>query len=204
MPKGTVSRRLNRDDWTAEALRALGEGGLAAVAVEPLAARLGTTKGSGYWHFRGRADLVAATLQRWESEHTEAVIAQAEQGTAPAGRLRELLRVVLGRSGPFTVELNLLASAEDPLVAPTLRRVGRRRMDYLTELFASLGMDPGTARLRALLAYTMYLGHAQLARTDPDAVPAPGPARQTYLDSVLATLVTPESPPADQSSGPLG
>jgi hypothetical protein len=77
-------------------------------------------------------------------------------------------------------------------------------MDYLTNLFVALGMDSVTARRRALLAYPMYSGHAQLARTDPGAVPAPGPARQTYLDSVLATLLMPESPPAGQSSGPLG
>jgi Bacterial regulatory proteins, tetR family len=34
----------------AAALAAIAKGGLAAVAVEPLAARLGATKGSFYWH----------------------------------------------------------------------------------------------------------------------------------------------------------
>jgi AcrR family transcriptional regulator len=184
------TRRLSRHDWTAEALRALGAGGLAAVAIEPIAARLGATKGSGYWHFRGRADLVAATLARWEAEHTEAVIAQADTGGDPVGRLRELLRVVLGRSGPFRVELALLASSEDPLVAPTVRRVTQRRIDYLTGLFTGLGFDRVQADRRALLAYTTYLGHAQLARTAPDAVPRGGGARQAYLDSVLAALIT--------------
>jgi AcrR family transcriptional regulator len=184
------TRRLSRDDWTAEALRALGAGGLAAVAIEPIAARLGATKGSGYWHFRGRADLVAATLARWEAEHTETVIAQADTGGDPVGRLRELLRVVLGRSGPFRVELALLASSEDPLVAPTVRRVTQRRIDYLTGLFTGLGFDRVQADRRALLAYTTYLGHAQLARTAPDAVPRGGGARQAYLDSVLAALIT--------------
>jgi hypothetical protein len=40
-----------------------------------------------------------------------------------------------------------------------------------------------------LLAYTTYLGHAQLARTVPDAVPEGGPERQAYLDSVLEALL---------------
>jgi AcrR family transcriptional regulator len=182
---------LSRDDWTAEALHALGSGGLASVAIEPIAARLGATKGSGYWHFRGRADLVSATLRRWEAEHTDAVIARVDAGTDAEGRLRELLRLVLGRSGPFAVELALLASSEDPLVAPTVQRVTRRRIGYLTDLFSGLGFDPVQANRRALLAYTMYLGHAQLARTDPDAVPSAGPDRMAYLDSVLATLMAP-------------
>ena len=189
MPREASARRLNRDDWTAEALRTLGAGGLAAVAIEPIAARLGATKGSGYWHFRGRADLVACTLARWEAEHTEAVIAQADTGPGPVDRLRELLRVVLGRSGPFSVELALLASSDDPLVAPTVRRVTQRRIDYLTSLFRELGSDSVRADRHALLAYTTYLGHAQLARTAPDAVPRGGPARAAYLESVLATLL---------------
>ena len=196
MPREASTRRLSRDDWTAEALRTLGAGGLASVAIEPIAARLGATKGSGYWHFRGRADLVAATLARWEAEHTEAVIAQAETGPGPVDRLRELLRVVLGRSGPFGVELALLASSDDPLVAPTVRRVTQRRIDYLTALFRELGFDAARADQRALLAYTTYLGHAQLARTAPDAVPRGGPARAAYLESVLATLLGREPDPA--------
>ncbi|WP_051581171.1 TetR/AcrR family transcriptional regulator [Pseudonocardia acaciae] len=185
-------RRLNRDDWTAEALRALRGGGLAAVAIEPLAARLGATKGSGYWHFRGRDDLIAATVARWEAEHTEAVIAHVESEAAAIDRLRELLRVVLGHVGPFTVELALLASADHPLVAPTLRRVTRRRLDYLTALFTELGFDPARSRRRAMLAYTTYLGHAQLARTDPAAVPAGEEERRAYLESVLAALLAPD------------
>ena len=189
MSREVANRRLSRDDWTAEALLVLGAGGLASIAIEPIATRLGATKGSGYWHFRSRADLVTATLQRWEREHTEAVIARADTGVDPVDRLRELLRVVLGRSGPFSVELALLASSDDPLVAPTVRRVTQRRLDYLTGLFASLDFDPVTAGRRALLAYTTYLGHAQLARTAPDAVPPGGPERQAYLDSVLATLL---------------
>jgi AcrR family transcriptional regulator len=184
-----ANRRLSRDDWTAEALLVLGAGGLASVAIEPIATRLGATKGSGYWHFRSRADLVTATLQRWEREHTEAVIARADTGIDPVDRMRELLRVVLGRSGAFSVELALLASSDDPLVAPTVRRVTQRRLDYLTGLFASLDFDPVSAGRRALLAYTTYLGHAQLARTVPDAVPPGDPERQAYLDSVLATLL---------------
>lgn len=182
------TQRLSREDWTAAALDALEQGGLAAVAIEPLATRLGATKGSGYWHFANRADLVTATLQRWEQDHTAAVIAQVERGGAPAGRLRELLYLVMGHAGPNTVELALLASAEDPQVAAALQRVTERRLGYLAGLFAELGFDADEARRRALLAYTTYLGHAQLARTAPAAVPV-GAQREAYLESVLAALI---------------
>ena len=60
-------QRLSREAWAAAGLRALTDGGVAAVAVEPLAASLGTTKGSFYWHFSDREELVRevrARLQR--------------------------------------------------------------------------------------------------------------------------------------------
>ncbi|MEO7478195.1 MAG: helix-turn-helix domain-containing protein, partial [Lysobacteraceae bacterium] len=41
--------RLSAADWAQAALDQLGEQGLAAVGVEPLARRLGVTKGSFYW-----------------------------------------------------------------------------------------------------------------------------------------------------------
>ena len=40
------------------AFRALARGGVEAIAVEPIAAELGTTKGSFYWHFKNRDSLV--------------------------------------------------------------------------------------------------------------------------------------------------
>ena len=45
------SGRLSADDWAREALEQIAEAGVGSVAVEPLARRLGVTKGSFYWHF---------------------------------------------------------------------------------------------------------------------------------------------------------
>src|SRR5690349_9457645 len=89
---GAARQRLTAQDWADAALTAIGEGGLAAVAVEPLAARLGATKGSFYWHFANRDALIEAALERWEEVGTEAVITEAEAEPDPTGRLRRLLR----------------------------------------------------------------------------------------------------------------
>ena len=93
----------------------------------------------------------------------------------------------MGHAGPNTVELALLASTENPQVAAALQRVTDRRLSYLAALFAEMGFDADESRRRALLAYRTYLGHAQLARTAPAAVPT-GPHREAYLESVLAAL----------------
>jgi len=173
---------LTAADWTEASLRALAQGGLAAVAVEPLAARLGTTKGSFYWHFAGRDALIAATLELWEQRDTE----------DPADRLRALIRLVFGsvreRAGPgASVELALLATAGHPLVAPVLERVTERRLRFLTRLFADLGLSRAQARERALLAYSAYLGHLQIMRATPSLLPS-GRAFTNHLDRLADEL----------------
>ena len=169
VPEG---RRLSADDWTSAALAALAEGGVGAVAVEPLAARLGATKGSFYWHFRNRDALLEAALQRWERLETDDVIARVETEPDPRRRLRKLFFHAIGGGLPGkartgSVEPALQAAAVHPLVAPVLARVTHRRLDYLDAQFRALGLPPAVARHRALLAYTAYLGHTQLAHATP-------------------------------------
>ncbi len=181
--------RLSREDWTAAALAALAEGGTAAVAIEPLATRLGATKGSAYWHFANRAALLSATLTRWEAEYTEAAIDLVEAEADRAVRLRRLLASVLEHPQASAIELALLASADDPLVGTALRRVSERRIRYLTEQFRQLGVAPTQARHWAVLSYSAYLGHAQLARTAAESVPSKPRAAQAYLDIAMQALL---------------
>src|ERR671911_1826652 len=79
---------LTAEDWIEAAYRAMAEGGVEAVAVEPLARKLGVTKGSLYWHFEDRKALLEALLERWERESTEARIAAARQVADPRERVR--------------------------------------------------------------------------------------------------------------------
>jgi AcrR family transcriptional regulator len=162
--------RRTHDDWTEIALRALAEGGLGAVAIEPLATRAGATKGSVYHHFPNREALLRATVERWEREHTEKVIELVEAERSPRDKLRTLFETVLDRGRKGSVELALQAAAEHEVIAPVLRRVTERRLGYLTELFEQLGFDREHARKRALLAFSLYLGQVQLSATLPGLV----------------------------------
>ena len=68
--------RLDRRAWVEAALAALAEGGAAAVKVERLAAKLKVTKGSFYWHFRDRDELLANVALRGFAQF-EAALARA-------------------------------------------------------------------------------------------------------------------------------
>lgn len=184
-----AKRRLGADDWAAAALAAIGEGGLAAVAVEPLATRLGATKGSFYWHFPNRDALVVAALHRWERESTERVITEMDTEPDPFVRLRRLFGSVTEATTGSGVELALRASFDHPRVTPVLHRVTARRIGYVTDLFVAQGFPPEAARYRGLLAMSAYVGHLYLTRSAPAELPADAAENRRYLDSVIDALV---------------
>jgi len=189
-----VGKRLSADDWAAAALVALAEGGLAAVAVEPLATRLGATKGSFYWHFANRDALLAAALDLWESRYNESLEAADEQPD-PGRRLAFLFAdVVTSTHDERSGEINLLAAADHPLVGPVLRRVAARRTDYLIDLFRQMGYSLGEARRRGLLAHQVYLGHLEMAARLPELLPNGAAAQRHYAETVHAMLTGPVEP----------
>ncbi|MFP3990786.1 TetR/AcrR family transcriptional regulator [Streptomyces sp. E11-3] len=180
--------RLTAQDWADAALTAIGEGGLAAVAVEPLATRLGTTKGSFYWHFANRDALIGAALERWAETNTEGMITEIEAEPDPRQRLRLLFREALAAADDDPLEVSLLATAAHPQVADALHRVTERRVGYVARLFADIGFPEPEARRRGLLAYTAYLGHIQLGHAVPSALPA-GDEFAAYLNEALEVLM---------------
>jgi AcrR family transcriptional regulator len=189
--KTSGRRRLGRDDWITAALDAIADGGLAAVGVEPLAARLGATKGSFYWHFENRDALLEAAISRWEKETTTDVIADVTAARdAPASQFRRLVVRVIERAEQDRVGPALLASAAHPVVAPALERVTAARLNLIATVLRQLGFSPAETRRRALLAYSAYLGHGQLAHSTPGVLPATKAGRRAYLNDAIRALTT--------------
>lgn len=187
-PRHDARRQLSPEDWARAALATVADGGLAAVAVERLAAELGTTKGSFYWHFRNREALLLAALELWEHEHTEVLITTMEAEQDPARRLRRLFTLITEEHPANRIEVALLATAGDPHVAAAIARVTQRRVDYVAEMFTEMGWTPARARRQALLAYTAWLGFTQLVHSAPATVPT-GREQARYISHVLDTLV---------------
>lgn len=182
---------LSKHDWLRAALFALAEGGTAAVAVEPLAAHLGASKGSFYWHFRNREDLIIQVLEDWERVTTHEVVAQVQSIIDPEQRFRRVMEIALGYQDDDAAgqaEIGLLASAHDPLVGPILRRVTDTRLDFLERCLRDMGFPAAAARHRARLAYSAFLGWYEQRRIAPHRT-STGRERARYqrafLDLVL-------------------
>ena len=176
--------RLGVDEWRSAALRALAEEGIAAVAIEPLARRLGVTKGSGYWHFESREDLLRASLDAWETRMTDDVIAKLERLPDPVERLTVLFREAFGRKMDGRIWLALTGVKHPPFIADTLRRVSSRRIDYLTKCYEAIHGSGARARHRAVIAYAAYLGVLTLQAHQTDTGD-----RDAFIDELIATLI---------------
>jgi AcrR family transcriptional regulator len=162
-------KRLSREDWENAAIYAIAAGGLAAVAVEPLAASLGVTKGSFYAHFGSRRELVEAALARWESSHG-ASLADLSAIEDPAKRLEQVLTasIAFSQSGEPSAHLRLLGEMSDPAVREAVARVDARRIARLAAAFRDAGFSARRAERRARLAYATYVGLLVLAQDEPD------------------------------------
>lgn len=179
---------LSRDRWATEALKAMARGGVAAVAVEPLARALGVTKGSFYWHFKNRDALIAAALERLEHNNAAAIADFEERFPDPRARLRALFVAAFEPSALGELLLTLAAQREHPVIGPVIERVTAARLDYLERIFVEMGEDAPRARTRALLSYSAYLGHYQLAAVSPGRAPS-GAALGRYVNDLVDTLV---------------
>ena len=161
-PRTERPARLSAEDWAQAALDLIAEQGVAAVAVEPLARRLGVTKGSFYWHFPSREALLVAALERWEQFEQEEVFGQLEAIPDPGQRLRSLFELVAHEASSHIVYSELLKALDHPVVRPVIERVSARRLEYLTASFRQAGLGRADAQHRARLAYAAYIGFLQL------------------------------------------
>ncbi len=182
--------RLSAEDWANAALDQIAEQGLAGLAVESLARRIGVTKGSFYWHFPSREALLQSALERWEKIEQETVFGQLEAIADPRERLRALFKLVAHEARSHIIYSELLKALDHPLVKPVIERVSKQRLDYLTASYRQAGMGRADAINRARLSYAAYVGFLQLSlqlhqpRLDHEEFEA-------YVDHVMSTLIPP-------------
>jgi AcrR family transcriptional regulator len=171
-------RPLRPSDWARAALAAIARGGVDAVAVETIAAELGATKGSFYWHFRNRDALIQAALDRWEERRTDAVIEVLDREPDPAERLRTLMVGSFELGPTDRAEIALLANPGHPAVLQTMRRVTERRINYISKQLEELGWDPQEALDRAVLIAYVYVGYIQMTHVVPGLITDEARGRQ--------------------------
>ena len=201
--KGSGKERLGEptltaSDWAEGALQLIADKGLRALTVSALATRLGVTKGSFYWHFRGRSELLAAALTRWEQRATTDAMRGLDAVTDSRRRLELMLDAASQPPRSRSLYAALAEAAEDPVVRRALDRVASARTAYLERCYSGLGFPPALAKSYAVFAYATYRGLLQLAHEAPAALPTDW----SFYPEVIRTALIPKTVPAPRARRP--
>jgi AcrR family transcriptional regulator len=164
-PAAAPSGVLGPNDWVACALAALVEGGIGAVRIDPLARRLGVSRGSFYWHFTDRDALLKALLAAWDTRNTCPFLQILDLPETPP--LVAILRYfeIWRRQSDFDPGLDSAMrdwARTAPEVAEAVRIADDRRMAVLEQLFLRLGYEPVEALVRTRTSYYHQIGYYAL------------------------------------------
>lgn len=175
------------EDWIAAATTLLAERGIDAVRVDVLAKQLGVTRGSFYWHFKDREDLLQRMLTAWRNQATEQVISRFERHDEPPDELiRELLLLPFrGRAAleAASVELAIRAWAgRDAMARQRLDEIDAQRMSYIAQCLSALGHPIGQARTRAFVLYGYLVAESLLRQ---HGTPAQQRERRAFVERAV-------------------
>jgi AcrR family transcriptional regulator len=158
MARNADCSTLTRQNWIDQGLKTLAETGVETVRVEPLAKAMGVTKGSFYWHFKNREELLEAILQEWVKLQTNSIIERVEaKGGDAAQKLLYLFELAVQDDGRAENAIRAWATSDAKIIA-VLDRVDHRRLTYTKDLFLQVGFSPFEAMVRARMAYYALVG----------------------------------------------
>lgn len=158
-----MDKDLGRNDWLKAARITLLKGGVEAVRVEKLARTLHVTKGSFYWHFKDREELLDLLLEEWEGEMAE-IVPRLGRGSARE-TLLTLVRLLVERArlseeGDVPSDAAIFAWATvSPDVARRVDRAEQKRINLLKQVSGQ--------RNRIELFYLTWLGFVARAQRVP-------------------------------------
>lgn len=163
--KQRTPERLSQTDWIMAARDALINGGVHAVKVDLISSRLKITRGSFYWHFKSRAELLGALLELWESQNTKPFEEVAQRADMDAvQKFADMVRLWLEEKDfdpAFDSAVRDWARS-DPSVAKRIASIDTFRMSLLEKVFREMGYEGKEAMVRARVTYYHQIGYYAL------------------------------------------
>ena len=149
---------LTKEDWINAGWVLMANKGVAGVKVEVLSRQLEVSKGSFYWHFKNRKELLEGILQRWENE-TLWLIEESKQEPTPEKQLIKMFALAEELCNLPDPETAIFIWANhDPAVQERVRMVETARVDFLNKLLQDYGFNELEARHKAEIGYFAFMG----------------------------------------------
>jgi AcrR family transcriptional regulator len=152
-------------DWIAAAREMLIEGGIAAVQINPLAGRLGVTRGGFYWRFRNRQDLLDQLLLDWEGSNAQHFLDRLAEPGTPSERLDRLIDMwIEERQFDPKLEAAIRQWGQiDEAVRERVRAVDLGRIKAIADhIYLPDGYGAEDAEARARITYFHQIGYFAL------------------------------------------
>lgn len=179
---------LTEADWIRAATDILVKENVRGINLDRLCTKLGVTKGSFYWHFKQRIDLLQAMLNDWRRRMTLNVIqTTTRHGGSSVERLVRVLQLPRHKAARAAVAVessmrDWARRSDQPLAA--VREVDHLRLSFLEGLFMERGLPRPEARRRAYVLYCIIMGDSILHDTVAGYVPD-----ADYAETVTALLI---------------
>jgi AcrR family transcriptional regulator len=151
----------SKDDYYRAALDLLADGGVDALTIANLCARLGVTTGSFYAHFAGIRQFHTAFLNQWADGRVYQLKGQVDSTPEPFERIDLLRRIAVAVNHEAESAIRGWART-NPVVAEFQRRVDRAREAVLVQAFLDIGIDKKEARVLARIGLTILVGTQQI------------------------------------------
>jgi AcrR family transcriptional regulator len=163
------SGALSVDNWISAANDLLASENVRGVQVSTLCLKLKVTKGSFYWHFSNREELLAAVLNDWRRRMTLNIVTRLTRAADDAANtLRRFLalprKAFSARGGAIEMSIRDWGR-RDAAPRQTLKEVDLIRLTSFEQTFRGLGLSAQNARVRAYIAYTIMMGDSILKET---------------------------------------
>ncbi len=155
---------LGRANWLAIALDTLTQEGVNAVQITRLAKTLDVTRGSFYWHFTSRDDLLGAILKEWHATNN----AHFDHSFRNCDSLDESILNFFEtwvNEGQFSPPLDQAIRDWAQLDHDVLERVRHedtQRILRIAEMFHRFGFAPEDANVRARVLYFSQVGYVAI------------------------------------------
>jgi AcrR family transcriptional regulator len=178
------SPSLHPDDWLRAAQHRLSAHGIESVRIEVLARDLGVSKGSFYWHFRDRGELLDRLLARWEDAEIDWLSAEGGEG-APARWAKFIARAADSERMRLEVAIRSWARTDDRIAA-RVTAVEKRKSHLIADVLREIGFAQEAADSASEVVLLICLGWLDRATRDRQFQLAGRSLGETLSEFILA------------------
>jgi AcrR family transcriptional regulator len=153
-------KQLQRFDWLRQALEVFVSEGIDAVRITRLADDLGVTRGSFYWHFENREDLIDALVRYWKDKNTAAITQSVSNADSLAAGIFRFFETCIDANS-FDPRLDLAIrewSRRSPSIRALVDREDAARIESLQDFYTRFAYPMPEALIRARVLYYSQIG----------------------------------------------